>query len=517
MRLAAVLLAILLAFTSAEYKRDGNCSPALHRFIKMINVASNVGSKSAPMINMAKNMGKSYFGDHIPWEKMKAFSLRTTETCIPRKCITVQGTVTRKAHRFQTWFNEVMAQGKSKTTFEPTTLFLDIVEAVQREWDHGIMKGSEDVMPFLDQMNYFTNKMIRDTSDFESQSLIELAEKIPCRLCQLKNTPLTNATIDNMLPVLIRSFQKNMLKQGMMKKMRDELERLYDQVSSSKITMIRTLVKDMPKTEFMELVGTLTDSVELLLESPEVGPGIMLVMKAAVENLRSVDVDRLWSESYLSLLRLRSLHQNIDVEMFVMELHRFVLSWQKGWWLLETGRWPAMEKYLRKLARTITSDAFWERADRHYKTTVNTFESFYKQREGDFAQFIVDSVHPMLISAIAYIERFSNQVDVSFQGIADDISSWELQGEKFEPSLWQSVSDGITRQYMACLWRPENLTRDVRSAFDGRSHVKDVFIDLFFSGWPEHKRKPPGADKFFERMSNFVKTIVTSAVGECVY
>jgi len=452
-----------------------------------------------------------------PWEKMKAFSLRTSEACF---FCTIQDTVTREARRFLTKFDELMAKGKSKTTFEPSSWLLDRIDDIQRDWDHSILKSSEKVMPFVDQLNYFANKMIRDTSDFESQSLLELAEKIPCSNWKPNSTHITNATISNMLPVLVRSVQKSMLKRSAMKnrqKLRHELERLYDQVSSSKMTMIRTLVKDMPKSNFMELVDRLADSIELLLLSPEVGPGIMLVLEAAVDNLRSIDVDRLWSHGYLTLLRMRSMHQHFDVEMFFMELHRFVVSWEKGWWLLETGRWPAMEKYVRKLVRTITSDAFWERADRHYISTVRIFEAFYKQREGDFAEFIVGSVHPMLISAIEYIERFSNQVDVSFQRIADDISGWEVDDEE-EASIWQSISEGLTRQYLACAWRPENLTPEFfMSPLNGRSHFKNVFMDLFFSGWPEHKRKPPGTDKFFERMSNFVKMIVQAAVGECVY
>ena len=196
-------------------------------------------------------------------------------------------------------------------------------------------------------MNLLINKLVRDVVDVE-RDILNSTEFTGERFFPLTDTEKLGRTTSQLINMYFTSQRWDQISTS--------LGCFYDYMEQANSTFYGAVVRAVSKDVYKDRVDRLVASLQLLLSSPDLVPGTVAVGQAVLDNLRSINYDKMWVRLYRLFLEVRTRLVQVDVTGMFEELNKLDRSVQEGWWRLLTGRWPSMEKFLGNMLDTVQSD-----------------------------------------------------------------------------------------------------------------------------------------------------------------
>jgi len=502
-----------------EVIRDGNCSPEIRKVVGAVTGAVGTFGQYAGML---QSLPEKYFGDDIPWKKLESFKFDSTKVCV-MSCSNIRDKVKMGVTYLKMYMRSMMKKGKrlaKKKQFKLKKLRKDGDEEVRDQWDNLVFTASRKVVPVVDQLNYFTNKMQRDMKRLPTSTLADMSREVPCQLWKPDDMDTNMAfklPMKMLLPSYVAKWQNQFISEAYNDWLMSKAKEMWEKWSKSESTLVKTLLTDLTKEEFLDMSQRVVDSLQLIAQSPDVGPGLMKVLEAVVDNLGNIDLNALAAVNGNAWMDLRTALMNTDVVKVLEAFEKVSESAQKSWWKFKTGDFPEMEKFIGKLLDTMLTDGFWARMQTHYDKVIAILKKMYEDREDDLKEWVSEEWRPLEKKAVEWVEKFANDIQPNFEKMTNEIKGADSSGALIE--AFEGAIEKISSHLFNCYAMEKGVPKFLKGWFgledEKDSEIKKTLKDLFFKGWSDEDMSVKGMKEMGENIQKAAGVILSTAVGEC--
>jgi len=519
--------------------KDGNCSPEMKQLTMKLVKAANVINDTFYAVNMT--MLKRYVVDHDPWELLKKFSLVESDVCFNSTCFKIRDVLEEMATETRIDLKEFLTEEKLKKSEldqekgEVQTFFKD-AHLIHDDWDHIILNVSREVIPYLDQVNYFMKKMQRDVNKPTKKTLQDLSREIPCQLLTLD--PATDKrygqTLDSLVPEYTKKIQNDFIYNKTSKRLLTNLTKFWQQATASKSTLMKSLMEGFTEESYLVLANGLVDALQKVAGSPKLGPELLKVLDAVAENIRTIDFNNLTMVHYEAFMELRTtlMNMNVDVEKLVEAFDNIATVAQERYWEFKTGGWPEMERFVEKLLKSMETDEFWSRVQKQYHYLIRALEKMYTPYEKNLAEWIVTKLRPFEVKAVEYLKKFAGEIGTTKLTIVDDILKFDTT--ELLRNVSKKVNDTVTqilplpsKLSKMCYAEEKGIPFFILQWFGLEEHTEKItkiqkaLKQILFSenplsavhwGWMEIEKLK---EKVYKEIITPTNKLITTAVGKC--
>ena len=450
-----------------------------------------------------KSFAHYYFGDHIEWEELENYSIAAE----------VEDDVEEMASSLHREFLAWVERG-SKKPIEPFRYypFFRSPKNVNNLWVSEVALASiASVLP-ADQFNIFLNGGILSTEGgehryYKDQSAIQFLRDISSHYETAYG--YINDTLkqkDEMKAMALMILELDI---------HPALACFYDQLAEKKTTVYKTLAHNIPREKFLKYADRFLDELKKVLKSEKTEHQVTKWLNGMTNKIKTIDADKLTSDTYLVFLRARSLVLGVDIEKVFEDLNKVYSSIIKGLWLTKTGQWPAMVEFISNFYKhTFASKAFWQRVDVLYQEQVQISKRFYEDRKKSLESNINDEILPFFRALLDFMVQLREGKKTFVDDYLSDLEKVDLN--EILAGYLNSLASILSKHFLSCYTalhgKPDF---DLLAAAVEENSLVKAIKDLVFVNWPKDEILPKGFEEFVQKLADGILLIVSSAYGAC--
>jgi len=453
--------------------------------------------------NIYRSFVDYYFGDHIDWKKLESYSIAAeVEDEVDE--------IAASAHEgLLRWVERGSRKPIRKFRYEPV---FRSPSNVNNLWVSEVTLASVLSVIMADQFNIFLNGGI-----LQEDGGIHRYYRNKKELQFLKDLSQHHETAYGFInDTLKRKDEMKMLALMMLDLNTEEaLGCFYDQLAENKGTVYKTFVHNVPKEKFLKYTDKLVDELKKVLKSEKTEQLVKNWVNGMVTKLKTIDTNKLTSDSYLVFLRARSLVLGVDVEQVFEDINKVMGQIMRGIWLTETGQWPAMVEFISNFYKhTFASKEFWQRVDVLYQEQLQISKKFYEDRKKSLESNLTDDILPFFRAFLDFLV----QLREGKKTFVDDYMSF-LEKVDLNAMIGEylySLQYILSKHFLSCytaLWGKPDFDL-LAAAAEENSMVKSL-KDLVFTNWPKDEILPKGFEEFVQKLADGIMLIVSSSLGAC--
>jgi len=443
------------------------------------------------------------FGDQIEWEKLESYSIAAK----------VEDNLEKMASSLHDSFLAWVERGSKKPIkpFRDDQFFilriikhlsLDMIKHVNNLWVSEVALASIEFMLRADLFNIVVNGGILFTEEGEHIYYKEI--RLLRDISSLYET--TYGYINDTLKK--KDEIKAMALMTLELDIHPALACFYDQLAEKKSTVYQTLAHNIPREKFLKYADRFLDELKKVLKSEKAEQQVTQWLNGINNKIKTIDTDKITSDTYLVFLRARSLVLGFDIEKVLEDINNVYSSISKGLWLTKTGQWPAMVEFISNFYKhTFSSKTFWQRVDALYQEQLQIFKRFYGDRKKSLESNINDEILPFFRALLDFMVQLRDGKKTFVDDYMADLEKADLN--EILPGYLNSLASILSRQFLSCspVYRKPDIDL-LTAAVEENSLVKAI-KDLVFVDWPKDKILPKGFEEFVQKLADGILPTVS--------
>jgi len=446
-----------------------------------------------------------YFGDHIEWERLESFSIAAE--------VTKEDWLTKNAAFLHAEFLQDVARLSKETIppFEYDPPFRAFF-SVNNRWVSKVALASATSVHTVDQLNIFLNGGMITADGGEHWKYREKKELDIIRGLS-KQYEAAQGFINDTLK------QKEEMKAMAIMVLEMQTEQavgcFYNELTKNKGTIYKTFIENVPKKKFVKFTTEMIEELKKLLKSEKTEKILTKWTVVIMNKLKTIDTEKLTSESYLVFLRARSLVLGVDLEKVFEDLDEVYATFWRGVWKTYTGQWPAMVEFISNFYKhTIVSKEFWVRVDTLYHDQVQLIKRFYQERQKSLESNMTDDILPFFRSLLKFMVQMREGKKTFIDDYISELEKVDIN--KMLSDIATPLAQVLSRHFLSCYTalhgKPDF---DLVASAAEDNPLGKAIKELVFTNWPKEEILPKGFDDFVQKLADGIWLIVTSVLGSC--